>query len=324
VNAPLRRAVSVNYHFLRTAAPSQFALRAHETPERFDAQLAQISKCFPFCRADELVDLTREAPESSVMLTFDDGARDVATWALPLLEKHGATASIFVCAQPYLEDRLLEIQKIEFLMKKLGIDGFRDAFYAGYERLFGAEIDREPLDFAGGYSFYRYDDEAVRRFKLDLNYQIPYAQVIPFGEGSEAEAVQETYLSVDELKRLVDLGFELGVHTHRHRVLPRLDFNEQKQEIETGASFLTDLTGQTGFTVAYPYGFHDENTHRAMRELGLRAGLTMERRAIGSQDLSDRWSIPRYDVNDCFDRESNQMQEAVFSQIEASQSETTG
>ena len=35
------------------------------------------------------------------MLTFDDGARDVVTWALPLLEKHNATASIFVCAQPY-------------------------------------------------------------------------------------------------------------------------------------------------------------------------------------------------------------------------------
>jgi hypothetical protein len=61
-----------------------------------------------------------------------------------------------------------------------------------------------------------------------------------------------------------------------------------------------------------------------MRKLDLRAGLTMGRRAIGPQDLSDRWSIPRYDVNDCFDRESNKMQEAVFSQIEASPSETVG
>ncbi len=326
MNAPLRRAVSINYHFLRTTAPSQFALRAHETPERFDAQLAQISKRFPFCRADQLVDPTRELPDSSVMLTFDDGARDVTTWALPLLEKHGATASIFVCAQPYLEGRLLEIQKIEFLMKKLGIDAFRDAFYASYEHLFGTEIERESLDFAGGYGFYRYDDEAVRRFKLDLNYQIPYAQVVPildalfaktFGEGSEAEAVRETYLSADELKHLIDRGFELGVHTHRHRVLPRLDFEAQKQEIEIGATFLRDLIGQTEFTVAYPYGFHDENTHRAMRELGLRAGLTMERRAIEPSDLRDRWSIPRYDVNDCFDRESNQMLDAVFSQIAA-------
>lgn len=324
MNAPPRRAISVNYHFLRTATPSPFALRAHETPERFDAQLGQISKRFPFCRADELVDLTREVPESSVLLTFDDGARDVVTWALPLLEKHGATASIFVCAQPYLEGRLLEIQKIEFLMKRLGIDGFRTAFYASYERLYGAEIERESLDFAEGYGFYRYDDEAVRRFKLDLNYQIPYAQVVPildalfaqtFGEGSESEAVRETYLSVDELKRLIDRGFELGVHTHRHRVLPRLDFAGQKQEIEIGATFLRDLTGQTDFTVAYPYGFHDENTHRAMRELGLRAGLTMERRAIEQRDLQDRWSIPRYDVNDCFDRESNQILGAVFAQL---------
>jgi peptidoglycan/xylan/chitin deacetylase (PgdA/CDA1 family) len=324
VSAPPRRAVSVNYHFLRNADPSRFALRAHETPERFDAQLAQMSKRFPLCRAADLVDPTSDAPEASVMLTFDDGARDVATWALPLLEKHGVTASVFVCAQPYLEGRLLGIQKIEFLMKKLGIDRFRDGFYSEYERRFGSELERETLDFAGGYDFYRYDNEDVRRFKLDLNYQIPYTQVEPildalfdetFGAGSEAEAVRETYMSRDELKRLVDLGIELGVHTHRHRVLPRLDFDAQKQEIEIGANFLADLTGQTDFTVAYPYGFHDANTHRAMEALGLRAGLTMERRVIGPKDLSERWSIPRFDVNDCFDRESNQMQDSVFSQI---------
>ena len=88
---------------------------------------------------------------------------------------------------------------------------------------------------------------------------------------------------------------------------------------------LSDVgTLQLQSPICYPYGFHDENTHRAMRELHLRSGLTMERRAIEPQDLSDRWSIPRYDVNDCFDRESNQMQEAIFSQIEASPSETTG
>jgi len=323
---PTRRAVAVNYHFVRPARPGRFALRAHETPERFDRQLAQMSKRLRFCRAGELVDPRSDVPESSVLLSFDDGARDVMAWALPLLEKHGATASIFVCALPYLEGRLLEIQKIEYLMKKLGIDGFHDSFYAEYEQRFGSEIEREPLDFAGGYEFYRYDVEAVRRFKLDLNYRIPYAQVTPildalfakvFGADAEADAVRETYLSIDDLKQPVDRGFELGVHTHRHRVLPRLDFEAQKREIETGAAWLRDLTGQTRLSVAYPYGFHDENTHRAMRELGLQAGLSMERRAITPRDLLDRWGLPRYDVNDCFDRESNEMKESVFSQITA-------
>jgi peptidoglycan/xylan/chitin deacetylase (PgdA/CDA1 family) len=330
---PLRRAISINYHFVRPTRSGRFALRAHETPERFDRQLEQLSKRFPFCRAGELIDPASDVPESSVVVTFDDGASDVALWALPLLEKHGATASIFVCAQPYLEGRLLEIQKIEYLMKKLGIDAFRSAFYTEHERRFGSEIERESLDFAGGYEFYRYDNEEVRRFKLDLNYRIPYARSLPildalfasvFGEQSEVEAVRETYLSVDDLKRLVDRGFEVGVHTRRHRVLPRLDFEDQKQEIETGATWLRDLTGQAELTVAYPYGFHDENTRRAMRELGLRAGLTMERRAIGPDDLRDRWSLPRYDVNDCFDHDSNQLREPVFSQIARRAQEPNG
>ena len=84
--------------------------------------------------------------------------------------------------------------------------------------------------------------------------------------------------------------------------------------------------------ICHPHPQHGGTMHnkvvtimeRAMRELGLRAGLTMERRSIGPQDLRDRWSIPRYDVNDCFDRESNQMLDAVFSQIAASEPAATG
>ena len=73
VDTSMRQSISINYHFLRPASPGRFALRAHETPERFDAQLAQMSKRFPFCRARELVDPTGSVPKSSVVITFDDG-----------------------------------------------------------------------------------------------------------------------------------------------------------------------------------------------------------------------------------------------------------
>jgi hypothetical protein len=180
------------------------------------------------------------------------------------------------------------------------------------------------LDFAAGYRFYRYDEAAIREFKLDLNYRLPYACVIPvldavfaavYGDGAEAAAVRETYLSRDDLKRLLDFGFELGVHTHRHRVLSRLDFDEQKSEIERGEEFLREIAGQVDFAVAYPFGFHDERTRKAMEELGLVAGLTMERRAIEPEDLRARYRLPRYDVNDCFDRKTNEAVREAFASL---------
>jgi len=319
------RAIAINYHFVRPIGSGPFSLRAHERPERFEQQLSQLGRSFCFGRVR---DLLAEAPEPAapprVVLTFDDGARDVVRHALPLLERHGATASVFVCAQPYLDGRLLEIQKIEFLMQKLELERFRTAFYAELERQFPEGVPRESLDFAGGYRFYRYDSPPIREFKLDLNYRLPYDRVVPvldalfravFGDGSEAAAVRETYLSLDDLKRLIDAGCELGVHTHRHRVLPRLDFAAQKREIQTGVEFLREATGQIAFAVAYPFGFHDDRTRKALAELGLLAGLSMERRPIGAEDLRARWSLPRYDVNDCFERESNRARAEIFSRL---------
>jgi len=322
--ADARRAVAINYHFVRSRNGGRFGLRAHERPERFAQQLARLARDFRFCRVRDLVDPGRDLPESNIVLTFDDGAKDVAEEAAPLLRRHGATATVFVCAQPYLDGRLLEIQKIEFLMRELSLARFREAFYAELERQFPEGVEREPLGFAGDYRFYRYDEPAVREFKLDLNYRLPYANLLPvldalfsavFGAGSEADAVRETYLSVDDLKRLLDGGFELGVHTHRHRVLPRLDLAAQKHEIQGGVEFLRETTGQTEFAVAYPFGFHDDRTREAMQELGLLAGLTMERRAIDPEDIRARWSLPRYDVNDCFDRTSNELNREVFSNL---------
>jgi len=315
-----QRAVSINYHFLRAEGACRFGLRAHEKPDRFRRQLEQLSKKFRFCQVRDLEDPAADSDEPRVAITFDDGAKDVLREAVPLLESARATASIFVCSQPELDGKLLGVQKIEFLMHKLGVARFRDAFYSELARRFPREIARESLDFAGGYHFYRYDDETIRRFKLDLNYQIPYEYVTPvisaifeetFGPGSEVDAIRETYLSRDDLMRLVDLGFEIGAHTHSHRVLPRLDLAEQKREIAIALDFVQEISGETRSCVAYPYGFYNDDTKRVMRDLDALMGLSMERRAIRAEDIASRYTLPRYDVNDCFDRASNEMSEEI-------------
>jgi peptidoglycan/xylan/chitin deacetylase (PgdA/CDA1 family) len=314
------RAISINYHFLRAEDSHRFALRAHEKPDRFKGQLEQLAKTFRFCQVRELADPAADPEEPRVAITFDDGAKDVILEVAPLLESARATASVFVCSQPILDGKLLGVQKIEFLMHKLGVERFRDAFYSGLARLFPGEITRGSLSFAGDYHFYRYDDDRIREFKLDLNYRLPYEFAVPvvdaifeetFGPGSESDAIRETYLDRDDLARLVDLGFELGSHTHSHRVLPRLDFTEQKREIATGIEFIQEISGEKRTCVAYPCGFYDADTQRAMGDIGALIGLSMERRPIAAEDIAARYALPRYDVNDCFDRTSNEMLDEV-------------
>jgi len=314
-------AIAINYHFVRPEnASGRFRLRAHEKPERFAAQLDRLLHHVEFLTCSELVEQVPLGGRSKVLLTFDDGARDVSEFALPALRERSIAATAFVCSLPYAEEKLLQVQRVEFLMSKLGLGGLRDAFYAELERFMPQGVEREPLDFAGGYRFYRYDEGSMREFKLDLNYRLPYTVVEPvleslfqavFGRGAEQEAVRETYLAVDDLKRLCDAGVEIGTHTYSHKVLPRLAFTQQKEEIRLGAEGLQELLGAPVRTLAYPFHFHDEQTKRAARECGLVAGLAGGRRGIEASDLAAPWAIPRYDVNDCFDRRSNVPTEAL-------------
>jgi peptidoglycan/xylan/chitin deacetylase (PgdA/CDA1 family) len=69
------------------------------TPKRFRAQMALLADAG--CRVVDVADawamLARgESPPGVVGLSFDDGYRDIAEHALPVLEQHGFRASVFV------------------------------------------------------------------------------------------------------------------------------------------------------------------------------------------------------------------------------------
>ena len=122
-------------------------------------------------------------------------------------------------------------------------------------------------------------------------------------------------MSSSDLAKLEDNGFEIAAHTHHHKVLPRLSFDQQKISIERNLDFLKGLLGREKFTLSYPFGFHNDHTKRIMKELGVLAGFTLGRKLIKPQDLQSRWSIPRYDVNDCFNKKNNTLKHEVFSTL---------
>jgi carbamoyltransferase len=320
-----RYGIAINYHFLRPSLEGlPFKVAAAESPKRFAEQLSALRENFTFCRCKDLVDPSLNLPESNILITFDDGLKDVIRFAVPVLKRFGIPATFFVCAQPYAEGRILTVQKIQFLMSRLGLKDFRKTFDAEMVKQNPAGVERQVLDYANGFRFYRYDTEEIRQFKLDLNYLIPYDKLLPvldiifakvFGNGSEKEMIKEIYLSLDDLKKLVDEGFEVGIHGYDHKVLPRLDYKQQKQNLEAASDFLSPIVGHSQLTVAYPYGFFDNTTKRILKELRILAGFGMGRRAITPKDIQNRWEIPRYDVNDCFNKNDNSINYRLFSSL---------
>jgi peptidoglycan/xylan/chitin deacetylase (PgdA/CDA1 family) len=80
-----------------------------------------------------------------------------------------------------------------------------------------------------------------------------------------------------QLETLVAAGWEIGGHTHTHRVMPRLTDTEIVDELARSNEILADIAGETVQSFAYPFGLHDSRvrkftggTYRLCLEIGAR------------------------------------------------------
>ncbi|NJL03876.1 MAG: polysaccharide deacetylase family protein [Chloroflexaceae bacterium] len=90
------------YHYVREVDPVQDELgyRLSVTPDVFEQQLLWLKErayvTISMAHLTECLNGQRTCPPNAVVLTFDDGYADAATEALPLLLKHGFTATFYV------------------------------------------------------------------------------------------------------------------------------------------------------------------------------------------------------------------------------------
>jgi peptidoglycan/xylan/chitin deacetylase (PgdA/CDA1 family) len=88
------------YHQVHPGGPNRFAV----TPEQLDQQLGYlVGAGFHFIHARDLLS-SNSLPERPLLLTFDDGYVDNLAYAQPVLQRHGAKATIFIVTA-YAGDR---------------------------------------------------------------------------------------------------------------------------------------------------------------------------------------------------------------------------
>jgi peptidoglycan/xylan/chitin deacetylase (PgdA/CDA1 family) len=303
-----RYALIVSYHYCH---PTNTWLRGTKsiTPEEFDTQLRVLTQNFVCTTMGELMNPAADLPETVCVITFDDGFKDVIEFALPLLQRWRVPATVYCCSAPLIERTVLNVHRVHLLQAKLGLERFRQAF----EELLASRppVAIEPITHPGLLGLYPYDDEATRRFKRLLNFDLPYHELDPVLRilferfiGQDEEIAPKLYLSASDLRACQDAGLEIGVHGHSHRVLSRLSEEEQRNELGTCVEYLRKTCGLGEVHASYPYGIDgswNEATRRVAASLGLASASTKVRAITKPSDLKARWELPRYDVRDVFD-----------------------
>jgi peptidoglycan/xylan/chitin deacetylase (PgdA/CDA1 family) len=221
-------------------------------PAEFERQIAHVAARHRPLSLDELLAVRRgeaELPERAVLVTFDDGYRDFAENAWPVLRRHGVPATLFVpTAYPGDRSRRFWWDRLHAAFSKGGQTPFRKA---------SAEVSSMP------------HDEAMRRVD---------ELVAELGEVDPGDVV----LSWDELRSLADEGVALAAHTRTHPRLDRLPLDQAVAEVRGSIEDLKRETGSAPAAFAYPEGGHADDVVRALADEGVEVAFTTER---GVNDL---------------------------------------
>jgi peptidoglycan/xylan/chitin deacetylase (PgdA/CDA1 family) len=249
-----------------------------------------------------------DLPPDAALLTFDDGFVDHYAQVLPLLDERGWQGSFFVPTLPVLEGKVLDVHKLHFTLAAVPEAGVLVEAIARFID------DLRPEHGLSDWEDYwsrcgqpnRFDSAEVVFVKRMLQRELPEpvrqeicdALFRRYVTTDETAFASDLYMSLDQLRIMQRLGMHIGAHGHDHRRLDSLSFEEQESQVRSSINLLAAVEADTDtWTIAYPYGAHDEMLRAMVRKCGGRIGLTTE---VNRADLwhHDPLALPRLDTSD--------------------------
>ena len=266
--------------------------------ERLEKILRTLGRSSRLCTIGEgLEALEAGGARSLVALSMDDGYRDNLTALVPLLERTGARATVFLESRAVLERRVNWSHKLFWLLGEVDVLELTSRYMARSRD----EATRRKLERAvaepGAKTTYlvkrvlKYDAPRDERDEL-------LDQLFREEGGDEAALCERIYLSSSEAAALGAAGVELGGHTVTHPVLSSLPPEDASLEVHAGRAALVGAFGEgAGQTFAYPFGRSwdfDQSSQEAVLQAGFRAAVTTHAGAntrSSSRTRLARWMI---------------------------------
>jgi peptidoglycan/xylan/chitin deacetylase (PgdA/CDA1 family) len=253
--------------------------------ERFDRIVGFIARNFRVMALPEAAArlASGQAPAAAACITFDDGYADNLTLAVPILAKHGVTATVFVSTGYSDGERMWNDNVIEAVRALPAGDVDWNDLGLGVARLDGDDARRELI--GRTLSTLKYRDPAERR---DLASELARRATVP--------ASAPPMMTREQLRAWRALGLDVGGHTVRHPILACLSDADAAREIGEGREQLTEWLGEAPRAFAYPNGApgrdFGERDVALVRKAGFECAVTT--RWGTAARTTDPYQLPRF------------------------------
>jgi peptidoglycan/xylan/chitin deacetylase (PgdA/CDA1 family) len=181
-------------------------------------------------------------PPGSVVLTFDDGMYNFHRQALPVLERYGFPATVYLTTN-YAGNNMPVFPLVwSYLLWK------------------GKSV---PVPAEAGPSAIA-KNSAARELAKQLG--VDYEQI-------ERERIFNL-MNESEVREIARRGIDVQLHTHRHRT--PADRMLYREEVDTNARAIQSWTGRTPAHFCYPSGCYSPDSLMWLREMEIRSAVTCE------------------------------------------------
>lgn len=255
---------------------------------RFDQICAWLARWFNVLPLGVAVKRLRagQLPARAAAITFDDGYADNHDVAMPILRRHGLTATFFVATGFLDGGRMWNDTVIDCVRRapgpRLDLDGL------GLEGV--GQID------IGDWAAKR---AAIGQVLRALKYQpLPRrsALVEQLAATHAGSLPQGLMMRSEQVRALRDAGMQVGAHTQTHPILANLSREEARSEMLGSKQALEQLLSEPVHCFAYPNGKPDADysseSVQLARELGFELAVSTAWGAAGRN--VDPLQVPRF------------------------------
>ncbi len=245
-----------------------------------------------------MVEKQETLPANSIILSFDDGYRDVLKNAVPVLQKQGLPAILFVPTAAIDAGQTFWWDALFALLQNGSAAGFNTTVSADpavqpylkrVENILNMENGTRQTEIFAFIDGLQTVNAEIR--ERVLHYLLKGQSRI-HAQGDSFPQV----LTWDEIRQCTISGFEIGSHTVTHQFLTSVPQSDAEYEIVKSKSKLELFLGSEVTSFSYPGGHHDGNTALLVEKAAYSCAFTSVE-GLNSTN-TNRFKLKRINVSD--------------------------
>lgn len=308
----LNQVTVIMYHYIRQLEFTQFPKIKAMLETEFINQINYLESYYHFITIEDCINSifkNKKLPKNSLLLTFDDGYRDHFNFVFPTLYEKNIQGIFFPSAKAILEDEVLDVNKIHFILAKVDInDILREIkiLIQNYKKQFKLSTYDYYYNKLASQST-RFDSKVIVFIKRLLQYDLPKnARNVflthlfsKFVTKDEKSFSRQLYLDIKQIKCMIKNGMYFGSHGYEHTWLSTLSEEELLREINASIKFLELFSEPMteGWIISYPYGNYSNNIVKILKDNKCKIAFTTIP-DITPLTPQNAFTLQRFDAND--------------------------